>query len=273
MLVDSIGRPTSENPGFTQWRRRLGAATWLVVGALPASVAVSVGEWWTRVSHRPVPGEWWTESWVLGIAGGVAQGLIIGTMIVVAVVMTAFCWTVLDLAAGRFEVRTTLDARSADGRGGFGRFEECLESILAAASLLYAALWAASVQHIAIERTLETGRHVALQTVLFSGSWFDVGVSHYSIQMAIIACATTLTMAGLMVYWLHRAYWATVLRSRTEGTAPWLLPHFPLPALVGALMLAQVCFVFFKFSMVVLALLVVVIVYRMGRALSPSFST
>ncbi len=271
MLVDAFGRYTLENPGFDQWRRRLTATNLLVAIAVPACVAVSVAEWSSRVSERPMPGEWWTDSPVLGVSGAVMQGLIIGTMIVAAVVMTAYTWTLLDLASGRLSVRTTLESNAEDGRGGFGRFEDCLESILAAVGLLYVALWASSVQHIALERTLAQGRPVDLSTVLFSGSLFEIGPSHYSIQMTVIACATTLTIGGLLVYWTHRAYWLTA-RGRRAGASPpspWLLPHVPLPALVAVLVAAQASFVFFRVGLGVLAVLAVVLVVRMGRALSP----
>ena len=136
--------------------------------------------------------------------------------------------------------------------------------------LLYVALWAANVQSIAVEHGRQAGHAIGILDVLLAGPVFDVRPDLYSSQMTVIACASTLTIGGLMCYWLHRAYWMT--RSdgpKPERRSPWLLPYLPLPALIVVLVVAQASFVFYRTVPVILTVLGIAVLFRTLRGLGP----
>ncbi|MEO0323077.1 MAG: serine/threonine-protein kinase [Myxococcota bacterium] len=271
MLLDATGSVTSRNEAWAQWRRRLDGLLFLGV-PLVGGMGVSVAEWWQRLSLRPVPGEWWTESFGLGLAASLVQGLVFFVMILSGLAMSAFVWALRDLAAGEHGVRLAYYEHAEDGQGGYSRFREPLVGMLLAATLLYAALWLSSVESMALEMG-EAAGPVSWAVLFGEGGLLWLGPAHYSTRMTALAVVCTLALLSLGLLAVHRVYWAAA-REHAEGGAdapsPWLVPGLRLDVLFGLNVLAVACFVFFKLGLLFLVGVFVALLSRAGRVLSPN---
>lgn len=268
MLVDATGRFVSENPAFHRWRSTV--ASKLAGVILLLSLAVSVSEWEQRYRGSPIPGEWWSDSFVVGAVGSVAQGLIFALMVFTGIVAVALTTALWELAKGRFGLRLVVNDHVDDGRGGFGCFQGFIEAVLAVTSLHFVALWASHIQGIALQVGGQNGP-VPLGELLTSGSVFAVGPAHYSTRMTTVALVTTAFLCFTTIYGLHRVYWdAGEETGIGQPRSPWLVPGVRLRGLAMALLVMVLSFVFFKLAPFVIVALCVYAGARASRALSPN---
>lgn len=270
MLLDARGRPLIANPAQAAWRERLRWFNWLAPAITLGCIAVSIGEWRTRVEQQPIAGEWWTESPTVGLAGAALQGIAIGVVITAAILIVYFAWLVTELGRNREGIILVASPRSRDGRRGFEVFEDCLESVLVSAGLLYAALWASNVQHIAIEYGRQSDKTVGFGDLMLQWPFFDTGPGHYSSNMTVIAASMIAVVVWVVAYGLHRVYWQAAGKlAVARAELPPLLSYAPLPRLMLVLLAGVVCFAVYHLGLLFISGMTAAVLVRARRALGP----
>ena len=113
-----------------------------------------------------------------------------------------------------------------------------------------------------------------LSVLLTEGGLFSVGPAHYSTRMTGMAVLVTFALLSVSVFTMHRIYWA-VLREHAQAggsievESPWLVRGLRLDVLVLALVVAMLCFVFYKLGLVLIALATLALAWRGSRVLRP----
>ncbi len=254
MVVDDRHRAiAADHPLLRTWRDRLAAIPRRAIAVSCVTTVVSIGDWWNRYrSQPPMEGEWWVDSPPMGAIGATAQGVLIGIVLTFLLFIIQWAWTVADIADGKLGLALRPDLAAADRRAGFEVLAPAIKACVQLAALLYVALYASNVQHIAIEYGRLAGSRAWSVAKLFRDQpLFDVGPQHPSSMATVLCCASILLCVTVVVHLLHRA------ASTAAGRTVTLVPGLSALRLALGSVIALALFVVYQLGVVVVAALVV----------------